>query len=197
MRTAARAPSEIMSVSDASPSSTVSWSAVAVAAESPDPLQVDDALRARAHDRGGLLLPSEVGGLRAGRRRGLVLVQPGVLAAETQPLDAAAVLKAVQLSVRGDHWFAGQAALWLYGALGPPAVVDVAVRDTRQLVLGSPVRVRRLAPSLLRSTRTIDGRPVSGWRRRSSSPRRTRGPTSSPSSKTSCGAARPRIGVCC
>lgn len=123
---------------------------------------MDDELRTRAHERGGLLLPHEVGGLRSARRRGLVLVQPGVLAAETQPLDAAVVVRAVELSVEGDHWFAGQAALWLYGAGRAPAVVDLGVRDTRQLVLAPPVRVRRLAPSLLRHTRTLDGRPLVG-----------------------------------
>lgn len=123
---------------------------------------MDDALRSLAHERRGLLLPHEVGGLRAGRRRGLVVVQPGVLAAETQPLDAATVVEAVQLSVSGEHWFAGRTALWLYGAGPAPAVVDVAVHDTRQLVLAPPVRVRRLAPSLLRATRTVDGRPLVG-----------------------------------
>lgn len=123
---------------------------------------MDEALRSLAHERRGLLLPHEVGGLRAGRRRGLVAVQPGVLAAETQPLDAATVVEAVQLSVSGEHWFAGRTALWLYGAGSAPAVVDLAVHDTRQLVLAPPVRVRRLAPSLLRATRTLDGRPLVG-----------------------------------
>lgn len=123
---------------------------------------MDDDLRARAHARGGLLLPAEVGGVRAARRQGLVLVQPGVLAAQTQPLDTATIVRAVQLSVVGEHWFAGRTALWLYGAAAPPPLVEVAVRDTRQLVLAAPVRVRRLAPALLRSTRVLDGRPVVG-----------------------------------
>jgi len=124
------------------------------------PRAVDDDLVARAHARGGLLLPAEVGGLAAGRHRGLTVVQPGVLAAQTQPLDAAAVVRAVELSVAGRYWFAGRAALWLYGTAPVPDVVDVGVEDTRQLVLAPPVRVRRLAPSLLCSTRVVDGRPL-------------------------------------
>lgn len=123
---------------------------------------MDDDLIARAHARNGLLLASEVVRPRSVRRRGLVLVQPGVLAAQTQPLDAAAVVRAVELSVAGDYWFAGGAALWLYGTGEPPVIVDVAVRDTRQVVLAPPVRVRRLAPSLLRGTRTVGGRPLVG-----------------------------------
>lgn len=119
----------------------------------------DDVLR-RARLRGGLLLPAEVGGLRAARRRGLTLVQPGVLAAATQPIDAAALVRAVGLSAHGEYWFAGRTALWLYGAGAAPGTVDVGVRDTRQLVLSDPVRVRRLAPSLLGSTRVVDGRPL-------------------------------------
>lgn len=87
-------------------------------------------------------------------------MQPGVLVAQTQPVDASALVTAVGLSVTGEHWFAGRTALWLYGAGPPPIAVDVGVRDTRQLVLSKPVRVRRLAPSLLRSTRTVDGRPL-------------------------------------
>ena len=127
-----------------------------------DPPRVDDELISRAHRRGGLLLPDEVGGLRAARRRGLVLVQPGVLAAESQPLDTATAVRAVGLSVSGDHWFAGQVALWLYGVGDAPAVVDLAVRDARQLVMAPPVRIRRIAPSLLRGTRVVGGRPLVG-----------------------------------
>lgn len=123
---------------------------------------MDDDLLHRAHLRGGLLLPAEVGGLRAARRQGLTVVQPGVLVAQTQPLDAAALVAAVELSVTGEHWFAGRTALWLYGAGPAPITIDVGVRDTRQLVLSDLVRVRRLAPSLLQSTRTIDGRPLVG-----------------------------------
>lgn len=123
---------------------------------------MDDDLLRRTHERGGLLLPAEVGGLRAARRRSLTLVQPGVLIARTQPVDASALVTAVELSVVGEYWFAGRTALWLYGAGQAPDTVDVAVRDIRQLVLSAPVRVRRLAPSLLRSTRTIEGRPLVG-----------------------------------
>jgi hypothetical protein len=123
---------------------------------------VDDELLARAHARSGLLLPAEVGGVRAGRRRGLVVVQPRVLAAETQPLGPVAVVRAVELSVVCDYWFAGRAALWLHGAGRAPRTIDVGVRDTRQLVLAPPVRVRRLARSLLRATRTVGGHQVVG-----------------------------------
>lgn len=123
---------------------------------------VNNDLRARAHARHGLLLRREVDDLRSARRQGLVLVQPRIFAAQTQPLDAAAVVEAVQLSVTGEHWFAGRTALWLYGAGPAPTTIDVGVRDTRQLVLAAPVRVRRLAPSLLRSTRVLDDRPLVG-----------------------------------
>lgn len=121
---------------------------------------MDDDLLRRAHQRSGLVLPTEVGGLKAARRRGLTVVQPGVLVAQTQPVDAVALVAAVGLSVTGEYWFAGRTALWLYGAGLAPTTLDVGVRDTRQLVLSRTVRVRRLAPSLLRSTRTLDGHPL-------------------------------------
>lgn len=126
----------------------------------PTVARVDDDLAAVARRRGGFVRPDELGGLSRARRRGLVVAQPGVLVAETQPLGARDVVRAVRLSVRGDYWFAGRAALWIHGAGSEPTVVDVAVRDVRQIVLAPPVRVRRLAPSLLTSTRTVSGLPV-------------------------------------
>lgn len=122
---------------------------------------MDPQLRATALDRHGLLLVAEVQGLPAGERRGLVVVQPGVLAAATQPLDLATRVAAVEQSASGVV-LAGLTALWAYGVVadGEPVVVDVAVPDTRQLVLLPPVRVRRLAPSLLVGVRTAAGHPV-------------------------------------
>lgn len=111
--------------------------------------------------RGGLLLPEDVAALRAGHRRSLVLVQPRVRLAASQPVDALTVVRAVDLSVTG-HLFAGTTALWLYDLAPPPARVDVAVPASRQLVLLPPARVRRTAPSLLRGARSAGGFPVVG-----------------------------------
>jgi hypothetical protein len=111
---------------------------------------VDPLVRAAALDRKGLLLAEEARLLSAGQRSALVLVQPGVLIAATQPLDLATRVSAVLSSADGVV-LAGRAALWAYGVdrgPGEPAL-DVGVPDHRQLVLLPPVRVRRLAPSLL------------------------------------------------
>lgn len=119
-----------------------------------DPLARKDVLT-----RGGLILPGELGGLSAGERRGLVPVQPRVFVAQTQPVDTPTLVAAVDLSTEG-HAFAGVTALWIYGALKPRPGVDVAVPDTRQLVLLPPARVRRLAPSLLAGRRSMGDHPV-------------------------------------
>lgn len=121
---------------------------------------MDPQLRTTALERHGLLLAGEVRCLPAGERRGLVVVQPGVLVAATQPLDLPTRVAAVERSTR-DVVLAGRTALWAYGsAAGEPDVVDVAVPDTRQLVLLPPVRVRRLAPSLLAGVRNAGGHRV-------------------------------------
>ena len=122
---------------------------------------MDSQLCATALDRHGLLLATEVRGLPAGERRGLVVVQPGVLVASTQPLDLATRVAAVERSARGVV-LAGRTALWAYGSIAAdqPLEVDVAVPDTRQVVLLPPVRVRRLAPSLLTGARSAGGHRV-------------------------------------
>lgn len=122
---------------------------------------MDPLLRATALDRHGLLLAQETRGLTAGERRALVVVQPRVLVAATQPLDLATCVAAAEQSAQ-DLVLAGLTALWAYGVV-PAAgqrVVDVAVPDTRQVVLLPPVRVRRLARSLLTGVRSAGGHRV-------------------------------------
>jgi hypothetical protein len=109
--------------------------------------------------RSGLILPDELGRLSAGERRGIVAVQPRVFVAQTQPVDTATLVAAVDLSVSG-HAFAGLTALWIYGVVAPHPGVDVAIADSRQLVLLPPAQVRRLAPSLWRGLRHVNDRPV-------------------------------------
>jgi hypothetical protein len=122
---------------------------------------VDPRVRAAALQRRGLLLAEEARRLPAGQRSALVLVQPRVLVAATQPLDLATRVSAAMACTDGIV-LAGRAALWAYGVdrgPGEPAL-DVAVPDHRQLVLLPPVRVRRVAPSLLSGARSTSGYPV-------------------------------------
>lgn len=121
-----------------------------------EPAAVDTALRRSALDRHGLLLREEAEALPVAQRRALVLVQPRVLAAPTTPLGPEAHLLAVVLS-SPDVVLAGRTAAWRYGLTTPGAVVDVGLPAQRQRVLLEPARVRRLAPSLLRATRAVDG----------------------------------------
>lgn len=111
---------------------------------------------ARAHL--GLVLAEEARTLPAGERRALVVVQPRVLAAGTQPLSVAAHVAAVEWSTTGVV-LCGRTALWAHGlaSTGVGGVVDVAVPASRQLVLHPPVRVRRLAPALLHGARRVAG----------------------------------------
>ena len=124
---------------------------------------MDEQVLARARARGGVVLGAEAGSARAARRAGLVLVQPRAYVAATQPVDAAVIAEAVRRSVPDDEWaFAGCTALWRYGVLSARTPVEVGVPDTRQLVLGNGVRVRRLASGLLTRCRTLgDWRLVS------------------------------------
>lgn len=121
---------------------------------------MDERLAARARSRGGVVLRAEVGRTDTAARTGLVLVQPRVYVAATQPVDARVLAEAVRQSVPGEWAFAGRTALWLYGLLPMPQELDVAVPDVRQLVLGARVRVRRIAPSLWKHRRTVDGWPL-------------------------------------
>lgn len=122
---------------------------------------MDPRVRAAALHRDGLLLAQEARRLPAGQRAALVLVQPGVLVAATQPLDLTTRVSAVLASADGLV-LAGRTALWAYGVDSGPTqpTLDVAVPAARQLVLLPPARVRRLAPSLLPGARSAGGRPV-------------------------------------
>ena len=120
---------------------------------------MDEHLRTTARRRHGLVLAAEAAALPAAERRALVAVQPGVLVAQTQPLDARTLVAAAELSKPGLV-LAGRTALWVHGVGEPGDVVDVAVPDVRQVVLHPPARVRRLAPSLLAGVRTVDGHEV-------------------------------------
>lgn len=93
-------------------------------------------------------------------RRGLVVVQPGVVAAATQPLPAAALVHAVSLSTEPPYAFLGATALWLHGVLPAPDVVEVGVPSARGLTVHSPVVGRRVASGLLDRAVVRGGRPL-------------------------------------
>ena len=121
---------------------------------------MDDALRRAALSRHGLVLRGEAAGLPAGERRALVVAQPRVLVAGTQPQDRATRVAAVELSAP-QVVLAGRTAAWAHGLdVVDDGTVDVAAPDTEQLVLLPPARVRRLAPSLLTGVRSVRGHRV-------------------------------------
>lgn len=97
---------------------------------------------------------------RSLQRSGLVVVQPGVVAAATQPLGADGLVRAVSLSVRPPFAFLGRTALWRYGVLPPPSVVEVGVPSTRGLTVHPPVLGRRVAPGLLERCLWREGVPL-------------------------------------
>lgn len=130
-----------------------------------DPARVlPDPLVQQARASHGLITARQLSTYRSGRSRraGLVVVQPRVLAAPTQPLDAAALVRAVSLSLTPPYAFLGPTALWLHGAGPRPEVVEVGVPADRGITVHPPVRGRRLAPALLETVVVRSGVPLVG-----------------------------------
>jgi hypothetical protein len=123
---------------------------------------MDEQAKRRAHRNGGLVTITDLGthpGRQAGRV-GLVVVQPRVLIAQTQPVGPTELLLAVRTSIESDYAFLGDTALWIYGISQPPDAVEVGVAHATRFRARAPVLVRRVAPSVLRGTRTLAGSSV-------------------------------------
>lgn len=88
------------------------------------------------------------------------MIQPRVHIAATQPIGPAEQLAAVRASIESDYAFLGETGLWVHGVGGPPDVVEVGVAHSTRFRARPPILVRRVAPEVLRGTRTIDGSSV-------------------------------------
>jgi hypothetical protein len=123
---------------------------------------MDERTVQRARQNGGLVARTDLG-THPGRealRAGLVVIQPRVLIAATQPIGPAEQLAAVRASIESDHAFLADTGLWIHGVAGPPAVVEVGVAHTTRFRAQPSVVVRRVAPEVLRGSRTIAGSSV-------------------------------------
>lgn len=116
----------------------------------------------RVRRNGGLVARADLGAHpgREARRAGLVVIQPRVHIAATQPIGPAEQLTAVRTSIESDHAFLGETALWIHGVTGPPEVVEVGVAHSTRYRARSPILVRRVAPEVLRGARSIGGSTV-------------------------------------
>jgi very-short-patch-repair endonuclease len=123
---------------------------------------VDDLLSQQARAAHGLVAASLLGErpAREAAKRRLVIVQPRVYAAVTQPLTADQQVAAVRSSAQGSYAFVGWTALWLYGLADVPAPVQVGVPHSTRLRARPPVEVRRVAPAVLEGSRTVRGSRV-------------------------------------
>jgi hypothetical protein len=125
---------------------------------------VDDVSLSRARSARGTVTAEELGPMagRRARSAGLVLLQPRVYVARTQPVDGPTLVEAVRRSVRCPYAFLGEVALWRHGvAPAPrPGQVVVGVPLTAELALMPPVRVRRVSENTLSRVRTRGACPV-------------------------------------
>lgn len=105
----------------------------------------------------GLVPSADLGSspARAAARRHLVLLQPRVYVAQTQPANALEHVTAIRMSVRGEYAFLGRTALWLYGLGDVPEVVEAGVPHRTRYRARPPARIRRVAPAVLRGRRTV------------------------------------------
>lgn len=113
----------------------------------------------------GGVVPAAALGSRPSRTAGssgLVVAQPRVYLAATQPVDGPVLVEAVRQSVRTQYAFLSGAALWLHGAGAAPAAHDVVVGvpHASRLRLRPPVAVRRVSDDVLRGVRVRAGCPV-------------------------------------
>lgn len=111
----------------------------------------------KARARHGLVRSADLGDhpARAAARRRLVLVQPRIYVAETQPITAAEQVEAITLSVQGDYALLGSTALWLYGLAEPPDVVVAGVRHGTRYRGRPPARIRRVSSAVMQGRRTL------------------------------------------
>lgn len=123
---------------------------------------MDPSVFSRARARAGVVPASELGEHpgRAARRAGLELLQPRAYVAATQPVDAAALVAAVEASAGGRHAFLGLTALWLYGVAPRPDVVRVGVPHGTTLAVRPPVQQHRVSADVLARVRVRHGLPV-------------------------------------
>lgn len=114
-------------------------------------------LGATARSQHGLVLSSQLGGTpgRVADRRHLVLLQPRVYIAETQPVGQLELVAAVRASVQSPYAFLGGTALWLYELAGPPEVVQVGVPHGTRFRARPPAVIRRVSPAVLRGRRPL------------------------------------------
>lgn len=112
----------------------------------------------KAHAHRGLLSSADLGDhpARAALRRRLVVVQPRVYVAETQPVSAADQVEAIRMSVQGDYALLGSTALWVYGLAEPPEVVVAGVEHSTRFRARPPARIRRVSPAVLQGLRTLE-----------------------------------------
>lgn len=123
---------------------------------------MDPRLVSQARARAGVVPASDLGQhpRRAARSAGLELLQPHAYLAATQPVDAAALVAAVDVSAAGRHAFLGRTALWLHGVAPPPDVVHVGVRHGTTLAVRPPARQQRVSADVLARVRVRHGLPV-------------------------------------
>lgn len=116
---------------------------------------MDLASSARARD--GLVLSSQLGSApaRTAGRHGLVLIQPRVYIAQTQPVGAVEQVAAVRESVQGAYAFLGETALWFYALADPPEVVQAGVPHSTRFRARPPAQIRRVSAAVLRGRRPL------------------------------------------
>ena len=123
---------------------------------------MEERVRARARKEHGIVRTADLGAHpgRTAERHALELVQPRVLIAATQPVEAVQQVAAVSASVLGVHVFLGRTALWIYGLVEVPEVVEVGVAHATRYRARPPLRVRRIAPALFDGRRVVQGSAV-------------------------------------
>ncbi|MBK5306956.1 MAG: DUF559 domain-containing protein [Frankiaceae bacterium] len=119
---------------------------------------------ASALEQGGVVDLAALGSNahRTARRNGLVLLQPMVALAATQPVGALELMHAAAASVREPRALLSAAALWAHGRGPLPEVVEIGVVETRGITVLAPVIARRLAPDTLATIVVRRGLPVVG-----------------------------------
>lgn len=119
---------------------------------------MDDLAKRRALATRGVVAAKTLGSKprRTADRDRLVEVQPQTYLAQTQPYDVPTQLASLQASHREGGWTVlGEGALWLYGVAEVPRILTVGIPVSSELAIRRPVRLRRVAPSVLLRSRTI------------------------------------------
>lgn len=113
----------------------------------------------QALQQAGLLTNAQLGDhpARTAARSRLVVVQPRVWIAATQPVGVVEQALAVMQSVQGPHALLDLSALWRYGLAEPPEVLRLGVRESTRYRVRPPTTVRRVAGHLLEGRRLVAG----------------------------------------